>query len=122
MRQLDRQVSSQLYERLALSRNKASLLGKAAEPQPGELLTPEEAIRDPFVLEFLDMKDEYSESDQTVLLDEATFARELERTESNRSGAGAAREFAIRIRYEGSLVPRRKSPADPESNVIAVSS
>ena len=63
VRQLDRQVSSQLYERLALSRNKASLLGKAAEPQPGELLTPEEAIRDPFVLEFLDMKDEYSESD-----------------------------------------------------------
>ncbi|MCA8205264.1 PDDEXK nuclease domain-containing protein [Burkholderia sp. AU33545] len=63
VRQLDRQVSSQLYERLALSRNKATLLGKAAEPEPGELLTPEEAIRDPFVLEFLDMKDEYSESD-----------------------------------------------------------
>jgi len=63
VRQLDRQVSSQLYERFALSRNKATLLGKAAEPQPGELLTPEEAIRDPFVLEFLDMKDEYSEPD-----------------------------------------------------------
>ncbi|WP_176091359.1 PDDEXK nuclease domain-containing protein [Burkholderia ambifaria] len=63
VRQLDRQVSSQLYERLALSRNKASLLGKAAAAQPSDLLTPEEAIRDPFVLEFLDMKDEYSESD-----------------------------------------------------------
>lgn len=63
MRQLDRQVSSQLYERLLLSRNQASLLGKAAEVRPGDLLSPEEAIRDPFVLAFLDVKDEYSESD-----------------------------------------------------------
>ncbi len=63
VRQLDRQISSQLYERLALSRNKAALLGKAAHVQRGDLITPEEAIRDPFVLEFLDIKDEYSESD-----------------------------------------------------------
>ena len=63
VRQLDRQIGSQLYERLALSRNKAALLKKAADVQPGDLLTPEEAIRDPFVLEFLDIKDEYSESD-----------------------------------------------------------
>lgn len=57
------QVSSQLRERLALSCNKSTLLEKAAEPQRSELLTPEEAIRDPLVLEFLDMKDECSESD-----------------------------------------------------------
>jgi predicted nuclease of restriction endonuclease-like (RecB) superfamily len=63
VRQLDRQIGSQLYERLALSRNKAALLGKAADVQPGDHLTPEEAIRDPFVLEFLDIRDEYSESD-----------------------------------------------------------
>ncbi|PXW24862.1 PDDEXK nuclease domain-containing protein [Paraburkholderia caballeronis] len=63
VRQLDRQIGSQLYERIALSRNKAALLKKAAEPQPGDAPTPEEAIRDPFVLEFLDLKDEYSESD-----------------------------------------------------------
>jgi predicted nuclease of restriction endonuclease-like (RecB) superfamily len=63
VRQLDRQVSSQLYERLALSRNKAALLKKAADVHPGDVLTPEEAIRDPFVLGFLDIKDEYSESD-----------------------------------------------------------
>jgi len=47
-RQLDRQIGSQLYERLALSRNKAALLKKAADVQPGDLLTPEEAIRNPF--------------------------------------------------------------------------
>ncbi|AYZ64469.1 DUF1016 family protein [Burkholderia multivorans] len=68
VRQLDRQISSQLYERMALSRNKAALLGKAAQVQPGDLLTPEEALRDPFVLEFLDMKDEYSESDLEAAL------------------------------------------------------
>jgi predicted nuclease of restriction endonuclease-like (RecB) superfamily len=63
VRQLDRQVNSQLYERIALSRNKAALLAKAAEPAPGDAMTPEEAIKDPFVLEFLDIKDEYSESE-----------------------------------------------------------
>jgi predicted nuclease of restriction endonuclease-like (RecB) superfamily len=63
VRQIDRQISSQLYERLALSRNKAALLRKAADAQPGDVLMPEEAIRDPFVLEFLNIKDEYSESD-----------------------------------------------------------
>ncbi|WP_321969075.1 PDDEXK nuclease domain-containing protein [Paraburkholderia tropica] len=68
VRQLDRQIGSQLYERLALSHNKAALLGKAAQVQPGDLLTPEQAIRDPFVLEFLDMKDEYSESDLEAAL------------------------------------------------------
>jgi len=63
VRQLDRQVNSQLYERLALSRNKAALLAKASERAPGDAITPEEAIRDPFVLEFLNIRDEYSESD-----------------------------------------------------------
>lgn len=68
VRQLDRQIGSQLYERLALSRNKAALLKKAGATVPGDVLTPEEAIRDPFVLEFLDLKDEYSESDLEVAL------------------------------------------------------
>lgn len=68
VRQLDRQIGSQLYERLALSRNKAALLRKATQVQPSDLPTPEEAIRDPFVLEFLDLKDEYSESDLEAAL------------------------------------------------------
>lgn len=68
VRQLDRQIGSQLYERLALSRNKAALLSKAGDAQPGDVVTPEEAIRDPFVLEFLDIRDEYSESDLEAAL------------------------------------------------------
>lgn len=63
VRQLDRQVNSQFYERTALSRNQAKMLVQGAQPQPDDFITPEQAIKDPFVLEFLDLKDEYSESD-----------------------------------------------------------
>lgn len=63
VRQLERQISSLFYERTALSRNKAAMLAKGAKPQPEEALTPEEEIKDPFVLEFLGLKDEYSEND-----------------------------------------------------------
>ena len=63
MRQLDRQIGSQFYQRTLLSKNKAAMLRKGAEPQPGDLVTPEEEIKDPFVLEFLNLKDEYSEHD-----------------------------------------------------------
>lgn len=63
IRQLDRQIGSQFYERIALSRNKAAMLEKAEIAEAGDTVTPEEAIKDPFVLEFLGLKDEYSESD-----------------------------------------------------------
>jgi len=63
VRQLDRQIGSQFYERIALSRNKAAMLKKAESPERADIITPEEAIKDPFVLEFLSLKDEYSESD-----------------------------------------------------------
>jgi predicted nuclease of restriction endonuclease-like (RecB) superfamily len=63
VRQLDRQIGSQFYERIALSRNKAAMLEKVERADSGDTITPEEAIKDPYVLEFLDLKDEYSESD-----------------------------------------------------------
>lgn len=63
VRQLDRQIGSQFYERIALSKNKAAMLKKAEQAAPPDRITPEEAIKDPFVLEFLNLKDEYSESD-----------------------------------------------------------
>lgn len=63
VRQLDRQIQSQFYERTALSRNKAAMLERGEQPEPPDAITPEEAIKDPFILEFLDLKDEYSESD-----------------------------------------------------------
>ena len=58
-RQLDRQIGSQFYQRVLLSKNKAAMLTKA---EKGETFNAEEEIKDPYVLEFLDLKDEYSES------------------------------------------------------------
>lgn len=63
VRQLDRQIGSKFFERTLLSKNKAAMLQKGTEPQADDLVTPEEQIKDPFVLEFLDLKDEYSEND-----------------------------------------------------------
>ena len=63
VRQLDRQVSTQFYERTVLSRNKAAMLKKGQIPRKGETPSPEQEIKDPTVLEFLNLKDEYSESE-----------------------------------------------------------
>ena len=62
VRQLARQINSQFYERTALSRNKAAMLRKGQKALPEDAVKPEEAIKDPYVLEFLGLKDEYSES------------------------------------------------------------
>lgn len=78
-RQLDRQISSQFYERTALSRNKVSMLKKAGKVEVGDFVTPEEEIKDPFVLEFLGLKDEYSESEleEALILHLESFLLEL---------------------------------------------
>ena len=56
VRELERQIDSLLYERLALSSDKDKVL---------ELSKPKDIIKDPFVLEFLDIKEEtnYLEND-----------------------------------------------------------
>ena len=71
VRQIERQINSQFYERTALSKNKAALLAQGKETRAEDLVLPDEQIKDPFVLEFLDLKDEYSESD----LEEALIER-----------------------------------------------
>jgi len=50
-RELERQVASLLFERLAASRDKAGLLALATHGQ--EVARPIDAIKDPFILEFL---------------------------------------------------------------------
>jgi predicted nuclease of restriction endonuclease-like (RecB) superfamily len=62
-RQLERQIDSQFYERTALSKNKAAMMARGKARKAEDLVTVDEEIKDPFVLEFLDLKDEYSESD-----------------------------------------------------------
>ncbi len=63
MRQLDRQIGSQFYQRTALSRNKIAMLSKGAIALSTDAMLPDEAVKDPFFLEFLNLKDEYSETD-----------------------------------------------------------
>jgi predicted nuclease of restriction endonuclease-like (RecB) superfamily len=77
--QLDRQISSLFYERTALSRNKAAMLKKGEIPLPEDVVTPEEQIKDPLVLEFLGLKDEYSEHDleEALILHLESFLLEL---------------------------------------------
>lgn len=79
VRQLDRQVGSLFYERTLLSKNKASMLQRGAKHRPDEVLTVDEAVRDPFVLEFLNLKDEYSENDleDSLVRHLETFLMEL---------------------------------------------
>jgi len=60
VRQLDRQIQSMLYERTALSKKKLAVISKAHEKPLA--LKPEDEIKDPYILEFLELKDEYSES------------------------------------------------------------
>ena len=71
VRQIKRQINSQFYERTVLSRDKAKMLENGEQLEKTDVVTAESAIKDPFVLEFLDLKDEYSESD----LEEALIER-----------------------------------------------
>lgn len=63
LRELERQFNSSLYERLALSRDKQRV--KELSQKGHILTTPQDAIKEPYVLEFLGLKEDasYSESD-----------------------------------------------------------
>jgi predicted nuclease of restriction endonuclease-like (RecB) superfamily len=97
VRQLDRQISTQYFERTAHSKHPAALLKRAAKPDPADIPSVEDELRNPYLLEFLNLKDEYSETDLEDALIEhlETFLLEL--------GAGftfVARQKRIRIGNE----------------------
>ena len=79
VRQLNRQIGSRFYERTALSKNRAAMLTGGQSERPEDLALPGEQIKDPFVLEFLDVRDEYSESDleEALIRHLETFLLEL---------------------------------------------
>jgi len=97
VRQLDRQINAQFYERAALSKNKSAMLLKGEKPRPGDAVSADEEIRNPLVLEFLNLKDEYSESDL-----EAALIRHLEAflLELGDDFAFVARQRRLRIGHE----------------------
>jgi predicted nuclease of restriction endonuclease-like (RecB) superfamily len=71
-RELERQISSMLYERAALSRRPDELL--ATVPAGDNALVQRDAFKDPYVLDFLDLEDTFSEKDL-----EAALIRNIER-------------------------------------------
>ena len=94
VRQLDRQISTRFYERLSGSKRKGELLSKAHIAQKEDIVPANELIRDPYVLEFLNLTDEYGESE----LEEAII-RNLENflVELGRGFTFVARQRKIRI-------------------------
>jgi predicted nuclease of restriction endonuclease-like (RecB) superfamily len=79
IRQLSRQIESQFYERTALSKNKAVMLTRGQRRRSDDAVSPEEELKDPIILEFLGLKDEYSESDleEALILHLEHFLLEL---------------------------------------------
>lgn len=61
VRQLDRQIQSLLFERTSLSRRKSDVISRANAENI--IQRPEDAIKEPYVLDFLNLRDDYSESD-----------------------------------------------------------
>lgn len=97
VRQLDRQITSQFYERAALSKNKSAMLLKGEKPKPGDVVSADEEIRNPLVLEFLNLKDEYSENEleEALIRHLETFLLEL-----GDEFAFVARQRRLRIGHE----------------------
>ncbi|MGA2233658.1 MAG: PDDEXK nuclease domain-containing protein [Tepidisphaeraceae bacterium] len=94
VRQLDRQISTQFFERSVHSKNPTALLARGQNPRPEDAVSLEDELRDPYFLEFLNLTDEYSESEL-----EAALVRHLE-TFLLELGAGfafVARQKRIRI-------------------------
>ena len=79
VRQLDRQIATQFFERTQMSRNKGAILRRGHAAEPSDRLTPEQEIKDPLVLEFLGLKDEYSENalEEALILRLEQFLLEL---------------------------------------------
>jgi predicted nuclease of restriction endonuclease-like (RecB) superfamily len=74
VRELKRQINSMLFERLALSKDIKAVMKMAKKGQIVE--KPEDAIKDPYILEFLNLKEEtsYTESQlEQALIDKLQY-------------------------------------------------
>ncbi|MDP3432879.1 MAG: PDDEXK nuclease domain-containing protein [Bacteroidota bacterium] len=104
LKELQRQFDTALYERLALSRDKAGIMQLAEKGQIIE--KPLDILKDPYILEFLDLPDkhQYSESElETEIIDKLEhFLLEL-----GKGFTFVARQFRMTIdekHYKADLV------------------
>ncbi len=73
-RTLDKKIGSMLYERTALSRKPDALIRQELKAlRAADRMTPDLVFRDPYILDFLGLKDTYAEKDV-----EAAILREME--------------------------------------------
>jgi predicted nuclease of restriction endonuclease-like (RecB) superfamily len=63
VRQLDRQISTQFFERTAHSKRQDLMLARGQQAKLEDKVSLEDEVRDPYLLEFLNLKDEYSEGE-----------------------------------------------------------
>jgi predicted nuclease of restriction endonuclease-like (RecB) superfamily len=63
VRQLDRQIATQFFERTAGSKQQAAILSRGRKSKPEDAVSVDDEVRDPYVLEFLNLRDEYGESE-----------------------------------------------------------
>ena len=63
-RELERQINSALFERIALSKDKKGVLKLASKGQRIE--KPEDVIKDPYILEFLGIPENYHYSEKQL--------------------------------------------------------
>jgi predicted nuclease of restriction endonuclease-like (RecB) superfamily len=79
IRQLDRQIGTQFYERVMASKRPETLRAKGQVAKAEDTVSAEEQVRDPYILEFLDLKDEYSEAEleEALIRHLETFMLEL---------------------------------------------
>jgi len=98
VRQLRERIDSMLYERTAISKKPAALIKKElAALRTSENVSTDLIFRDPYILDFLGLKDTYSEKDL-----EAAILAELQRfiTELGSDFAFLARQKRIQIDNE----------------------
>jgi predicted nuclease of restriction endonuclease-like (RecB) superfamily len=98
VRALERQIGSHYYERIVASRDKSVVQAESEHNTKGMKLTPKDIIKDPYVLEFLDLKDNknFREGDlESALIDKVQdFLLEL-----GRGFAFVARQKHIRTEH-----------------------
>jgi len=78
-RELQRQIDSALFERVALSRDTRALIRLEKQRGPVETVRYEDAFKDPYLLDFLGLKGAYSEKDleSAILSNLQQFLTEL---------------------------------------------
>ena len=109
VRTLRDRVRSMMFERTAISRlPEATIRQDLDRLRETDRLTPELVFRDPYLLDFLGLKDTYSERDL-----EAAILRELERFQTGRSSFSAGLNGTPSGHFRRTGSPSRSRPGCP---------